>query len=305
MDSAFSIACILLQTIATGMATLNEVMLIATPWIIATSPSRETTIPFPSPVWTSLAYACVEPLYAELIAKTGFPPWIYLPSAAHHLLACQWTKEYLKYLGRSQNAVKPPQIDTSTFKDRDDDLELQPTAHERQTPWRPEWQAFIATMYPLNSAAASNAALLVFAANLKDLLIGENPGITLGLSYFGMVLYFGSRFEDLNMTWLTKKIPLWRRQPLQDLKLQLGHLALLVLVKISVRKILHHDPFPVLQIMGSRGMHPSLAKEMPSWLAACIAWEPPWPRWMPGLLSLVLVPVQIYAFRLFLRSLDA
>ena len=308
MDLLVSIACRVLKIIAIGITLLNELTLFAVPWICAPSAASVPAPPFPHPLLTSVTYAVVEPLYVVLLAKSGFEPWIHVFNTPQHLLISYLALEYLSFLGRSQTwlqSLRPPVTDQIVCKSSTDvDPELQPALRDGNSIWRPKVQACIVAFFLTNSVAASNAAFLLFTADLESQLSGDSVDLMLFMGSLAVVFYLISRYMDLQITQHVNKPPLWRRQPNTTLKMHLGFLAVMLLVKIAGRHVLHHSHFPIFQIVSSREVMPPLAEQMSPWLAAVMGWKALWPKWVTTLWKWGSTPVQIYAFYVFRKSLE-
>lgn len=237
MHSMFWIAFSSLQTFATGIVLLNEVALIAAPWITTGPTDFHTSVPLPHQAITALTYACLEPLYTALVAYLGIQPWIHLLNTVHHLWVCLCVIEFLKYLDRMQRQLVTGTATGACFKAKVD-TEHQPGKCGQLPLWRPNWQAFFASVVPLHSVAASNAALILFAANLEICMQGDTSAIGLGLHYFGLICYLLSRFGDFLMAQTFSKPIIWPLKFDESLRPYLGCIGILFAVKTLLRWLL-------------------------------------------------------------------
>ena len=306
MHERLPIAHNVLRVVVTAVTLLNESIIFTSPWIISPSPSPVPTqaIPFPHPAFTSVAYALVEPLYVKLFVYAGIAPWIFVLNAPLHLFVCELPVEYLSHLlvGTSRHAMSlqspgPSEPDGKGHWPGNLASEILPNLRDRPL----SWHIYMATLVPVHSAAASNAALLLFAMDLDASLEGDSADVLLIFSYLAISFYLGSRYADVRISRSTCKTPLYRRQQLTRWTLQLGCLALLLLLKIGVRKLIGLPAFPMLQVISSREVQRPMVQEMPPWLSALIVRIP---AWLSLVLSLITVPLSLYAARLFRQGLE-
>jgi hypothetical protein len=298
MDVYFSVTCIGLKSIVTVVTLLNELVLFTSDWI--TSSSHPPT-PFPHPAYTSSAYALAEPLYTILITRIGVQAWINLLNTPQHFWVCEFAMDYIIHLlnSRTASSVQSPEISgTHEAGDKSDHLpsESQSDHHEP----RSKWQTYVAVLFPVHSAAASNAALLLFAADLDTSLKMDNANVLLLFSGLAMLFYLGSRYADYKISHRTYKLSLWKPQSCKNLALQLGCLVLLLSLKIGIRILLGLHPFPLLQDIGSTEVRPILGQDTPPWIESVRAWTP---RWFPLASAIISPPLTFFGYWLSQRAL--
>lgn len=298
------IACMVLRVITTGIVLLNEVALVAAPWIVAPSASSTFATPFPNPLILSLAYACLEPLLVALIARLGVDPWIDLLVSVQHVGVAQLPVEYVLHLNRMHTRAISGTAATSDYKPKDQS-EAEQNSNKSKLVWRPTPVGLVAIILPIVSVAGSNAAFVLFAADIEYQLACDARALMMGMSYFALICYLGSRFGDYLITLAASKTAVWQRQSTESLSMQFSYLALVLFVKMTIRVLLGHSIFPVLQILGLGAMQPALAKELPAWLKATLEWKPPWPWpwWAKSIMNFATGGLQVYGLYLWRRGL--
>lgn len=224
MQAWFSVACIVLKSTVTAVAILNELALFTSQWVI--SPSHPPTL-FPHPLYTSAAYAIAEPLYTILITQIAVQAWINLLNTVQHIWLCQISMDYIVHVLNRATASptqtpKPSDLHEPDKKGNQMASEAPPDQHEP----RSKWETYVAVLFPVHSAAACNAALLLFAADLGPSLKNDNANVTLFFSSLATLFYLGSRYADFKISDRTYKVSLWKPQSQKNLTLQLGCLVL-------------------------------------------------------------------------------
>ena len=299
MGAYFSIACIVLKSITIAVTSLNELVLCTSQWII--SPSHPPT-PFPYPLYTSIAYALAEPLYAILITRMGVQAWINLLGTSQHFWVCQLAMDYIVYVINSQRPLptRPPEISTTGEAGEKRTFYASETQPDHSEAPRSVWQTYVAVLFPVQSTAACNAALLLFASDLDASLRHDNANVILFFSGFAIVIYLGSRYADFTISHRTYKVSLWKPRSHKNLALQLGCLVLLLSLKTGIRILLGLHPFPLLQDIGSTEVRPILGQETPPWIETVQAWTP---TWFPLATSIISPPLTLFGFWLTQRAL--
>ena len=302
MDVRLSFAHNFLRIVATTSLALNELILLSSQWIISPSPP---SIAFPHPALTAAAYAVTECLYVTLLPKIGVAPWILLMTTPQHLWVCELSIEYLSRIlpskPRQSLALQFPGSsgtdDSRNGPAGKSDSERQPNISELQA-----WKVYTATLLPVQSAAACNASLLLFAAGLDASLEDSENDTVLMFGYLAILLYLGSRYADVRIARRTHKAPLYKRQPLTSLKLQLSCLVLLFSLKVFVRTLLGQNLLPFLPVMASGPAESHAEQGLQPWIRALAARTP---AWVPLIFATVTIPLSIYGalqFRLGLRD---
>lgn len=309
MSMIWSISWAVLKILACGFAFLNELALLSSPWICAPSPAPRGAgvIRMPSPAFTSIAYAIAEPLLVAFIASNGIFAWIPLMLSVQHLWFGALAGVYLIHLTKDCFSIQPAEISSSKIAAPEAhekrDVERQPSELASKRVWRPAVQMYIATLFPVLTAASSNGTLLLFISDLGIYVSDKNADLLLWLSYAALVCYVASRMADVQLSQLSSRKWLWQYETLDDLRTNVVFLALLMSVKISMRMLLGHDAFPLFHIMSSRRMVPSVAPEMPPWLATAMAWPDKLPSWLRPAFKYAYIPCQAVAVYLLQKAL--
>lgn len=116
------------------------------------------------------------------------------------------------------------------------------------------------------SAAACDAALLHFATNLDDWNSrSTTPGSIILSSYFSTFGYNFARIADVRIGQYLDKTPIFKRQPLNTLALQLSFLSLALSTKVGLRILIGLDAFPMFRILSGQEVQRASGQGRSSW----------------------------------------
>ena len=279
MQDLLEFALNALRMAITAVTLSNEAVLLTSSWIVSPSPTSPSAdaIPLPPPAWTAIVYATAEPLLLWLFQQTRIAPWIFLINTPHHLWVCEIAAAYLCQLLLCQTRSPEDSISISDQWEARSPL-------PRDTQHNKAWQVCLAALWPVLSAAASNAALLLFTCSLDDCAEEESAGLLLLFGWLGFVLYLGSRHGDLRIGKMAQRWPLWNHDARTRVNGYLLCIGMLFAIKATTRTLLGMNAFPL-----ASGLEPStLGKDVPCWVSWTNACTPAWVR-----LAIIVAPLPL------------
>ena len=269
------------------VATANGVLLLFIPWITSQFQSENSPLSkaFPSPLFTSIAYGVLEPLYMRLFLGLGLPLWVGVLSISPlHSCMCIFAATALLML--SVEAIPPkPKPGTESANAGTTMMSL------------PKAQVYTLFALPLHTVAASNPALVFFAQSSNTpLLDARDTWRPVKMLWFVLLLYLDSRFADKTFSKGT-----WRAQNFAHSRTQLLYLLLMPLIKAVPRGILGLEvPLPLRSLDPVKAAE-LFAPEKSAWLVEQASKLP------PAVLPVVYFPIMgllalsIWMFRRSLR----
>lgn len=291
MSDAVSATYCTLKVVAIAVTSANELLLTST-WITSSSPTSASAdaIPLPPPAFTTVIYAIAEPVFVWLLQKTHIAPWIFLVNTPHHFWICEIAAAYL-----CQLAVR--NIRTSeTIESKSGQWNPQQSS-SKKLQYHRLWQIGLGASIPVLSAAAANAAVLMFAYSIDDIMQEENAALLLLFGWWGMFFYLGSRYGDFRMVRLAQRWPLQERNGWKCMNGWLLCICMLFFTRSAVRILLGINAFPIISGIGSI----ELGQNVPcivSWKDACA------PAWLRLILIIAPLPLSWIGAVLLRRTMD-
>lgn len=252
-----------IKTISTILVLGNESLLIQNAWIISPSPGlkdkhkRRNITDGIHPLITATIYAILEPLFTTFVLWLAIAPVFVVLTFGQFRIHC--THAFLE-------PIPPPEAeDTGATEDEsplqdgasDEKRVVHPSdtafeAAERGSPPPPNTRTipgkedrvplWSAVLFPVLSAALSNAAFLLFAQSLYSLTSWNSiPWLVTILNTLALAIYLGIQFVDRNVCLFSGRALYLGAQGFEVAKTQGLCLVVMGLVKFVTRKVLGLD----------------------------------------------------------------
>lgn len=244
------------------MFILNELALVANPWILIPSHCRDSanSAEFNSTALTATIYPVSEALWSCFWIGLGWgESWI---AVMHFPVLSLCASEYVAAFLRGQATTQSQHSeDPHMTEDKGKSEHSKQQVRTRRSDV-PELVLFL----PIQAAAATNSALVLLLVEICFDPESYQSSARLGLAWFSVSVYLGCRFADFRICRLLRKYPPEGETWLSRVKAALPYAIILLVIRTSIRLLLDNpNPLAVLLKLQTR-------PEPHPWAVNGIAW---------------------------------